>query len=407
MNTLNELKSIQQSLDKVIGYLEGAMQPTEPTKRTIKIPVFSERIERGDAKIHLITPQTVVSMGTVESGNIYPMSVINVNGKLVFYWTDFHAQKAATNDFTLTLNGNDSGFYMHDISYRDGMYFGLFEQKDTILLATGHNGQDFNVENKINTHGAYDTRHAFGQINDNIIEIHGRVRGDDWNESNERLRDRRGVKLLRYNRNTGATEWYGTIDPIDHTEGGRSKYKTNRFRNSYYSSDSNMIGDTELINIGVYFQDEMRIPKQRPERINGTGETYPVPFVKRGLKWEPLTTTDATLLTLTKHERPSSNGDMEVGQIHAGSFAWIDGDLVQPYGVRNDTHYEFGEIPFKKSEHFLARWGNGRLAYLTDGTIEVDGKVVGLEYDGAVPAVMGNQIIVHRDSKLYYVEVEE
>lgn len=403
MNTTERIYAVIAELQDIADSLSGGVPmppPVQPPKDTIKIPVFSDRIERGDAKLHLVQAQKSDSMGTTAETAVYPMSVINVDGKLLFYSANRSEQTAWCEPYgRVYLDAKDDGFILNDVAYHNGTYWMLAERDNEIIIANADNGIDFKYYATIDTHGAKDTRHAFGYIGEEYIYIYGRTRGADWNEDNERWADRRGVKELIFNLGTKDTLLIYTIDPIDHV-GGRNAYKRARIRPSYYSSDATMIGDTELMNIGVYFQDDER-QTDRTDRPNGTGATYPVPFVNIN----PLRELTDSLLPLDKHLRPSANGAMEVGQIHAGSFAWIDGDLVQPYVVRNDTHYEFDKIPFKPTEHFLARWEKGRLAYLTDGTVTVEGKIVDVDCDGDY-IIINNTINIPKESKLYYVEIE-
>lgn len=403
MNTTERIYAVIAELQDIADSLSGGVPlppPVQPPKNTIKIPVFSDRVERGDAKLHLIQAQKSDSMGTTEETAVYPMSVINVNGKLLFYSANRKEQTAwCEPEGRVTLDDKENGFILNDISYYNGTFWMLYEQENDIKLAKCIDGINFEYFDTIDTFGAKDTRHAFGHIDDKYIKIYGRTRGADWNETVERWADRRGIKELMYSIKYQTTHYIDTIDPVDHV-GGRDYYKRARIRQSYYSSDATMIGDTIIMNIGVYFQDEER-QTERTDRPNGTGPTYPVPFVNGN----PLRELTDSLIPLRNHWRASANGQMEVGQVHAGSFAWIDGDLVQPYVVRNDTHYEPNEIPFKPTEHFLARWDKGRLAYLTDGTVTVDGTIVSVDCDGDY-FVDGNQITVGNGSKLYYVEID-
>jgi hypothetical protein len=384
--------------------------PPRPTTKN-RIPVFSPRVTN-NKDIRLSKPTVTQSMGIDANVQGFPWPIVQKEGRKVFYCPNRVDQTAWCEPLGHVKNDDlRKGFILHDVIHEvtvqdNKLLWMLYENNEGIHLASSVDYLNFKTVYKVDTFGAKDSRHTFEQINSDYIIIHGRTRSGDWGESVARWADRRGVKRIKINLSDGQCTLLSTIDPIDHYEGGRSEYKKAQIRTSYYSSDVTKIGDTLLSQIGVYFQDEQRQVPDRPDRPNGTGETYPVPFISVNGKWNPLVTVSSSLLDLSMHTRPSANGMIEVGQIHAGSMMWDEGDLICPYMVRNDTHYEFGSIPFKPTEHFLARWKQGRFAYLTNCTVTVDGIVAGLDYVGNEPTVLGNKIIIDRTTKLYYIDLE-
>jgi hypothetical protein len=378
--------------------------PAPEPKPTTRIPVFSPKVNRQGAPLHLVKPTTTQSMGADSDVAAAPWSLTPWNGSNVFYCPDRGQLSCWSSLGNIAIDGDFTGFQVHDVrSYQDTMYL-LYAKDEKIHLAVSYDGTTFDTVEEVDTFGAKDTRHAFAEINSDSATIHGRVRGADWQEEVERWADRRGVKVIQIDFATGFCAWKDTIDPIDDYE-SRSAYKQAQIRTSYYASDGFMIGDTQLALVAVYFQDEQRIPKNRPERVNGTGSIYPVLFYFDGMDWYPLFDITYSPLDLNGHERESVGGFFEVGQIYSSELVWDSGDLVCPYVVRNDTHYEFGKIPFKSTEHFLARWDKGRIAYVTDCELKVDGTPVGFCYEGNEPKISGSIVEVDSDTKLYYIEL--
>lgn len=374
-----------------------------PPPSYVKLPIFSPRVERGNCKLHLVKNQITDLYMTLPNDEVaaYPMSIVEVNEELYYYYTDRKNGKSFCSKFgEITVNPIQESAILSDIVLDNGVFYALFEKGKTIFLCVSTDGKRFTLVSNIQTHGVSDTRHTFKYITADSVVIYGRARGADWKETNPRWVDRRGVKVLKYKKNTNTTELLYILDPADFV-GGRNDFKKLRIRPSLYSSDSAWIGDVHFSNLGVYFQDEERqvelLDKERP---NGTGPTYPVPFVNE----KPLRELTDCIFNLTPHERVSKNGKIEVGQIHAGSLIWHKGNLMSPYVVRNGTHYEDDAIEFVPTKQYVATWYKGRLAYLTDGIVTVDNKVKWVDADGSVH-IKDNTVTVPKGSKLYYVGV--
>lgn len=354
MNTLNELKSIQQSLDKVIGYLEQAVDTPEPQiPITEPEPPFPSRPPtQQPSPIDPISslfsdpkrweePKKVSEFESVAEGGFAPLTHDTFlqqerwGGKIRYISPD--KQKNAF----VYYNGYKVEAYLQDAVMDRGDIVALFKYDDTIVIANCSDTDDdklrFDIISDVTIKGKKDTSH--GLMYDNgLWSVFGRVRGEEWGANNRTMYDRRGIKVYE---STGLIDWTKThiIDPAIEQQG----YEHDDIRFDYYSCKGAVINGTKVLAIGCFRKDANRVPSTEPDKITGTGAIYPI-FMVNG----NIIAHEETIVPLHLHERrtewPESHAyEPEVGQLYPFGFAVGNGKVSFFYCDRPETHYLINE----------------------------------------------------------------
>ena len=273
--------------------VEPDVPVNDPPKNTDQLPITYTPFDFGSKVLFQHTPlefffdtedvQTRFSAWADKDGNIFHVDYNPNKGKTEYYSYDPKTKKNTyLFNIDLIFNGKEVRGAPQGVFYdqlTDQVYL-ISEISDQVYLFAQDrkNHKRFVFVREIMVSGATDTKHSLYIDQQGTEWITGRLRGPkDWLDSKGKpetdpvKKDRRGVRMIV----DGEERPYLYIDPLV----TQHRYETNDIRIDYYSSVMISFFNRYLLLVNSFFKNRFRVPKDRPDRITGTGTLYPTSMV--------------------------------------------------------------------------------------------------------------------------------